>query len=62
MSTNSDEYRLVNPVLRQVMKGVYNRRRSFPMKYLCDIRLERIYDQFFAQIFFMSRGCSLHNV
>lgn len=58
MSTNSDEYRLVNPVLRQVMKGVYNRRRSFPMKYLCDIRLERIYDQFFAQIFFMSRGCS----
>lgn len=54
----SDNHDLVNPILRQVMKRIYENRCSYPIKYLCDIRLERIHDQVFSQLFFMSRGCS----
>lgn len=54
----NDDYRLVNPVLRHVMKAILQKRVSYPIKYYCDTRLERIDNQNFAQMFFMSKGCT----
>ena len=54
----NDDYRLVNPVLRQVMKHIFHNRMSYPIKYYCDTRLEKVDNKFFAQMFFMSKGCS----
>ncbi len=54
----NDDYRLVNPVLRQVMKHIFQNRMSYPIKYYCDTRLEKIDNKYFAQMFFMSKGCS----
>lgn len=54
----NDDYRLVNPVLRQVMKHIFQNRMSYPIKYYCDTRLEKVDNKFFAQMFFMSKGCS----
>ena len=58
MTQMPDDYNLVNPVLRQVMRGIYEQRTSFPIMYYCDTRLERVNNKFFSQMFFMSRGCS----
>lgn len=58
MIHTNDDYRIVNPVLRKVIKGIYEQRVSYPIRYYCDTRIERIHNQTFAQIFFMSRGCS----
>lgn len=58
MIPNEDDYTLVNPVLRKVMKGIYEGRTSYPVRYLCDTRLEQIDNQSFAQLFFMSKGCT----
>lgn len=58
MAEKEDVYHLVNPVLRSVMKQVYQRRRNFPIRYYADTRVERIYNKNFCQLFFLSRGCT----
>ncbi|MBR4318420.1 MAG: hypothetical protein IKP69_00020, partial [Oscillospiraceae bacterium] len=52
-----DDYRYVNPVLRKVMQKIYQQRTDVPCNY-CDSRVERIDNQDFVQISFVSRGCS----
>ena len=58
MKENIDSYVLVNPILRKVMLGIYNGRTAFPERFLCSTRLERVNDQFYCQLFFLSSGCS----
>lgn len=52
-----DEYRLVNPILRQVMKKIYELRTDFDSE-CCNVRMECINDQDFVDISFASRGCT----
>lgn len=52
-----DEYEYVNPILRRVMKKIYDERIDEPCNY-CDSRIERVNNQYFAQLSFVSRGCS----
>lgn len=58
MTENADQYRLVNPVLRSVMRQVYQNRQNFPIRYYADTRVERINDKSFCQLFFLSKGCT----
>ena len=54
----NDDYRKVNPVLRQIMHTVYSRRKNLPPSILTNLRFERVNDQAFCELWFMTKGCS----
>lgn len=54
----NDNYLVVNPVLRKIMKKIYSGRENFQVEYLCNFRVERINNKNFCQLFFLSTGCS----
>lgn len=58
MPERGDQYSLINPVLRDIMKQVYQRRRDFPIVYYAHTRVERMNDMSFCQLFFLSAGCT----
>lgn len=53
-----DSYEEINPVLRQIMKSVFNSRRNFPVEYHSSLRKEVVNDKLSCQLWFISPGCS----
>ncbi len=56
-----DSYEKINPVLRKIMKTVFNSRRNFPVEYLSSLRKEIVNDKLSCQLWFISSGCSHDN-
>lgn len=54
----NDEYSKVNPILRRIMAEIYRKRTPLPKKSLTNARMERVRDQAFCEIWFMTPGCS----
>lgn len=57
----TDSYEKINPVLRKIMKTVFNSRRIFQVKYLSSLRKELVNDKLSCQLWFISPGCSHDN-
>ena len=57
----TDSYEKVNPVLREIMKTVFDSRRIFPVEYLSSLRKEIVNDKMSCQLWFISPGCSHDN-
>lgn len=57
----TDSYQKINPVLREIMKNVFNSRRVFPVEYLTSLRREIVNNKLSCQLWFISPGCSHDN-
>lgn len=57
----TDSYEKVNPILRDIMKTVFDSRRIFPVEYLSSLRKEIVNDKMSCQLWFISPGCSHDN-
>lgn len=54
----NDDYSRVNPILRRIMAEIYRKRTPLPKENLTNVRMERVRDQAFCEIWFMTPGCS----
>lgn len=54
----NDCYSRVNPILRRIMAEIYQKRAPLPRGSLTNVRVERVQDQAFCEIWFMTPGCS----
>lgn len=54
----SDIYSKVNPILRNAMKRIYMDRRPLDKNQRTVVRVERVHDKAFCEIWFMTEGCS----
>lgn len=53
-----DDYRKINPVLRKIMKEIYQKRNTLPTDYITNARIERVNDGAFCEIWFLTQGCT----
>lgn len=53
-----DIHSRVNPILRQIMAEIYRKRTPLPAEILTNVRREKVRDQTFCEIWFMTPGCS----
>lgn len=53
-----DDYSRVNPILRRIMAEIYQRRTPLPRGDLTNVRVERVQNQAFCEIWFMTPGCA----
>lgn len=53
-----DDYSKVNPILRQIMAEIYQKRAPLPKEPLTNVRTELVQDRPFCEIWFMTPGCS----
>lgn len=47
-----DDYSRVNPILRRIMAEIYQRRTPLPRGDLTNVRVERVQNQAFCEIWF----------
>lgn len=53
-----DDYSRVNPILRGIMAEIYRKRTPLSRENLTNVRMERVRNQAFCEIWFMTPGCS----
>lgn len=53
-----DAHNRVNPVLRQIAAEIYRGRTPLPTDTLTNVRVERVRDRAFCEVWFMTPGCS----
>lgn len=54
----ADSHSRVNPVLRRIMAEIYRERAPLSAENLTNVRVERVRDRAFCEIWFMTPGCS----
>lgn len=54
----NDSYEKVNPILRTVMKRIYENRVPLPLNTITSVRYERVQDEVFSDVWFMTPGCA----